>query len=104
MEAPNILKEKRNIIIEVIILCIFLGAMYYGYTLISEQSPTTNVSVNKQLFGPNITLLMKAVEEDKLVLNNISFMDSELVRQLKDFSEIITPNPTHGRDNPFAPK
>lgn len=103
MQVPNALTEKKNIIIEVAVLCVFLGAMFYGYTLISEKSIVTTVSANQQLFGPNLTLLLKAVNEDHIVLNNISFMDGEIARQLKDFSEVISPNPKHGRANPFIP-
>lgn len=102
MQAPNILTEKKSIIIEVVVLCIFLGAMYYGYTIISEKPTTTITATNKQLFGPNLTLLMKAVNEEHLILNDVSFMNGELVRQLKDFSEVISPNPTHGRNDPFS--
>lgn len=103
MQVSNILTEKKSIIIEVVVLCVFLGVMYYGYTIISEKPTTTITSANKQLFGPNLTLLMKAVNEEHLVLNDLSFMDGEVVRQLKDFSEVILPNPTHGRDDPFSP-
>lgn len=101
---PPALTEKRNIIIEVIILCVFLGAMYYGFTLISEKSTTTKISANQKLFGPNLTLLIKAVNEDRIMLNDISFMKGELTRQLIDFSEKIEPVSKYGRDNPFAPK
>lgn len=103
MQVPTIFAEKRNLIIEVVVICLFLGAMYYGYTLFSEQSPTTTTSANQQLFGPNLTILLKAVNEDHLVLKDVSFMNTELVRQLQDFSEVISPNPTRGRDDPFVP-
>lgn len=90
-------------IIEGVILVLFLGALYYGYTLFGEQSPTTTMTNNQQLFGPNLTLLLKAVNEEHLVLKDVSFMNTELVRQLQDFSEIIAPNETRGRDDPFVP-
>ena len=103
MQLPNALTEKKNIIIEVVILCVVLGAMYFGYTLIGEKSPTTAATTNTQLFGPNLTLLLKAVNQDNLSLKDVSFMNSELVSQLQDFSEVILPNETRGRDNPFVP-
>ena len=103
MQVPNVVTEKKNIIVEIVVLCAFLGAMYYAYSLMSEQSPVTTVSANQQLFGPNLTLLLKAVNDDHIVLNNLSFMDGEVVRQLQDFSEVILPNPKHGRPNPFIP-
>ncbi len=103
MQVPTIFAEKRNMIIEIVVLCLFLGAMYYGYTIFSEKSPTTTASTNEQLFGPNLTILLKAVNQDNLVLKDVSFMNSELVRQLQDFSEIITQNATRGREDPFIP-
>ncbi|MEI6810578.1 MAG: hypothetical protein WCK60_00835 [Candidatus Nomurabacteria bacterium] len=103
MKVQNILTEKKSILIEVLVLCIFLGAMYYVYTIMSEKPPTTTASTKKLLLGPNLTLLMKAVNEEHLILNDTSFMNGEVVRQLQDFSEIILPNPTHGRDDPFFP-
>lgn len=103
MQVPNILTEKKSILIEVIILCVFLGALFYGYTLISEKSPITTVSTTQPLFGPNMTLLLKALNEDHIVLNNRSFMTGQIARQLEDFSEVILPSIKRGRDNPFSP-
>ena len=102
MQALANLKEKKNLIVEVIILCLFLGGMYYAYTLVSEQSPTTTAASSEQLFGPNLTLLIKAVNQDHVVLKDISFLNSELVRQLQDFSEEIK-HTSVGRDDPFVP-
>lgn len=103
MQVPTIFTEKRNLIIEIVVICLFLGGMYYGYTFFREQSPTTTNTTNNNLFGPNLTLLLKAVNEEHLVLKDVSFMNTELVRQLQDFSEVISPNPTRGRDDPFVP-
>lgn len=103
MQVQTIFKEKKNLIVEVLALFALIGALYYGYTIFSEQSPTTTSTSNQELFGPNLTLLLKAVNEDHLVLKDVSFMNSELVRQLQDFSETIGPNPTRGRDDPFIP-
>lgn len=104
MQTSTPLSDKKNIIIEVVVLCMFLGAMYYGYTVISEQSPVTTTSSDQALFGPNLTLLIKAVEEDHIVLSNPPSMSSELPGQLKDFSEEIPKVSKYGRDNPFIPK
>lgn len=103
MQLPNVFIGKKGLIIEMVILCVFLGVMYYGYVTFAEQSPTTVTNTNEQLFGPNLTLLMKAVNQDHLSLRDVSFMNSELVRQLHDFSETISPNATRGRDDPFVP-
>lgn len=103
MQVTNILTEKKNIILEVVVLCIFLGALFYGYTLISEKTPITTTSTTQPLFGPNMTLLFKAINEDNIVLNNRSFMTGQVARQLQDFSEVILPSVKRGRDNPFFP-
>ncbi|MCX6756741.1 MAG: hypothetical protein NTW35_01115 [Candidatus Nomurabacteria bacterium] len=103
MQVTNFLSEKKSIIIEITILCVFLGALYYGYTLISEQTPVTTENTSQQLYGPNFTMLFKVINEDRVVLGPLSFMDSSIARQLEDFSEVISPNPVRGRENPFAP-
>lgn len=104
MQAPSMFSEKRNMIIELVVLVAFLGALYYGYTVLSTQSPTVTSSGNQALLGPNLTLLTKAVNEDHLSFSDFSFMNTELVRQLQDFSEVIGPNASRGRDDPFVPR
>lgn len=102
MQIPSNLKEKKNVIVEVIIICVFLGGMYYAYSVVSEQSPTITAASSEQLFGPNLTILIKAVNQEHLVLKDTSFMNSELVRQLHDYSESIK-HASVGRDDPFVP-
>jgi hypothetical protein len=100
----SFLIQKKTVIIEVAILIAFLGGMYYLYTAFSEGSTTTSTaSVNEQLLGQNFVLFLKAVNQDRLSFKDINFMDSELVRQLRDFSETIGINETRGRVDPFVP-
>lgn len=103
MQVPPILSEKKSILIETAILCVFLGGMYYAYTLFSEQDPVTTPAINQQLLGQNFTLFLKATSEEQFALNKTAFLNTELVRRLKDFSETISPNDTRGRLEPFLP-
>jgi flagellar basal body-associated protein FliL len=100
----SFLIQKKTVIIEVAILIFFLGGMYYLYTMFSEGSATTSTpSVNEQLLGQNFVLFLKAVNQDRLSFKDITFMDSKLVRELRDFSETIGINDTRGRVDPFVP-
>lgn len=103
MQPSSLFANKKSMIIEIVVVCIVLAGMYYGYTLFSTESPTTTVSANTNLLGPNLTLLIKAVNEDHLVLQNTSFLDTELVRRLEDFSENIGSTTSRGRSDPFVP-
>jgi hypothetical protein len=103
MQLPTIFSEKKSIIIEVIILCVFLGGMYYVYTSFTEQDPTTTSAINEQLLGQNFTIFLKAVTKEQFALDKTAFLNSELVNQLQDFSETISPNTSRGRLDPFRP-
>lgn len=100
----SFLIQKKTVIIEVAILVLFLGGMYYLYTTFSQGEATvSSPSANEQLLGQNFILFLKAVNQDRLSFKDISFMDSGLVQQLRDFSETIGVNDTRGRVDPFVP-
>ena len=104
MQLPSFFVQKKTLIIEMAVLVIFLGGMYYLYTIFSEQSSvTTQTQGSEQLLGQNITLFLKAVRQDKLSFDTSSFMSQPLIEQLQDFSETIVPASSRGRDDPFAP-
>lgn len=106
MQVKAILSQKNSIAIEVGVLIIFLVGMYYLYTLFSQSDPVTTTStssINQRLIGENLGLFLKAVNQDRFSLKDTSFLDSSLVRQLQDFSEVISPNATRGRIDPFTP-
>ena len=106
MKLPLIFTQKKTVIIEVVVLAIFLSGIYYLYTTIGEQSPTTTVPANQQIVMQyqNLTLFLKTVDQGKISFEGASFMNSSsLVKQLQDFSETILPTVKRGRDNPFAP-
>lgn len=95
---------KKTLIMEVAALAIFLGGMYYLYTIFSVGSSTTTPSqMNEQLLGQNFVLFLKAVNEDKISFSGVNFMDSPLVKQLRDYSQTITINESRGRVDPFTP-
>ena len=96
--------QKKTVIIEGLVLVLFLAGMYYLYTTFSEDTATVSTaSVNEQLLGQNFVLFLKAVNQDRLSFREVSFMDSDLVRQLRDYSETIGVNETRGRVDPFVP-
>jgi hypothetical protein len=96
--------QKKTVLIEAVVLILFLGGMYYLYTIFSQGESTTTVSqVNEQLLGQNFTLFLKAVNEDKISFGGINFMDTALVQQLRDYSQVIDINDSRGRVDPFTP-
>jgi ABC-type maltose transport system permease subunit len=105
MQLPPIFAQKKNILIEVAVLIVFLGILYYVYTAFSQdQTTTTTTTINQQLLGQNFVLLLKAVNQDKLSLQDIPvIMNSKLVPQLQDFSEVIPRTTVRGRLDPFVP-
>lgn len=97
-------EQKKTLLVEIVILVAFLSGMYYLYTVFTQDQPTVSTaSVNEQLLGQNFVLFLKAVNQDRISFRDMNFMDSDLVRQLRDYSETIGENPTRGRVDPFVP-
>ena len=104
MQVPNSLTDKKTILIEILILAAVLGAGYYGYvTLFNSENVTKQVTVNEELLGGNFIEFIKVTKKDKISFSDRGFLDSVYVTQLQDFSEIISPNATRGRLDPFLP-
>lgn len=104
MQIPQIFVQKKTIMIEIAVLIVVLALGYYLYSIMSEDSASvTETQMSEQLLGKNLTLFLKSKNQDKLSFKDISFMDTELVKQLKDFTETILPNSSRGRLDPFAP-
>lgn len=96
--------QKKTVIIEAAVLILFLFGIYYVYTSFSEGSTSVSeTKINEQLLGQNFVLFLKVVNQDRISFTDANFMDSALVRQLRDFSETISTNDTRGRVDPFVP-
>lgn len=96
--------QKKTVIIEAIVLVLFLGGMYYLYVTFTEQVPVVSTeTMNEELLGQDFVLFLKAVNQDRLSFREMSFMNSALVGQLRDYSEMIGINETRGRTDPFVP-
>ena len=96
--------QKKTIIIEVFILVIFLFGIFYLYTIMKEGGTTTvQSSASDHLLGPNLTMFVNAVNQEKISFRDADFMDSDIVQRLRDFSEIILPTESRGRADPFVP-
>ncbi|MFA6608435.1 MAG: hypothetical protein WCT07_00805 [Candidatus Paceibacterota bacterium] len=104
MQVPTFFLQKKTLITEIVVLVLFLGGIYYLYTAFSEPtSTTTQNSINQQLLGTNFIVFLKAVNQDKLSFKESSLMNSQLVKQLQDFSVTIGPTDSRGRLDPFIP-
>lgn len=104
MQLPKLFVEKKTIIIEMVVLVMFLCGMYYVYTLFSvDEEVTTQVKINEQLLGQNLTLFLKALNQDRISFDTSSFITNPLIGELQDFSETILPASTRGRSDPFMP-
>jgi len=96
--------QKKNIIIEVVVLVMFLGLIYYAYNMVVKQETEISRStVNEQLLGQNFIMFLKVVNQEGLSFKDISILQGELVNNLEDFREEINESSSRGRDNPFAP-
>lgn len=96
--------QKKTLIIEVAILILFLGGIYYLYTVMKEGGVVTSQgSASDHLLGPNMTLFIKAVGQDNISFAGAESMQSDLVQRLRDFSEVISLTESRGRADPFVP-
>lgn len=96
--------QKKTVIIEAVVLILFLAGMYYVYTSFSQDETTTvDSQVNEQLLGQNFVMFLKVVNQDRISFRDVGFLDSSLVQQLRDFSEVIGINESRGRADPFSP-
>jgi hypothetical protein len=98
----SFLIQKKKLIIEILVLVVFLGGMYYLYTMFTAPQEVVETKMNEQLLGQNFVLFLKVINQDRLSFRN-DFMKASLVSQLRDFSETITENPSRGRADPFVP-
>lgn len=104
MQLSSLVPKKKTVFVEIMILAVFLGGMYYVYTQFSSPAITTVQSATVQPFmGANSTLLLNAIHQDKIDFKSVSFMDSDLVQELQDFSETISTSTYRGRLDPFTP-
>jgi hypothetical protein len=96
--------QKKTLILEILILVLFLGGIYYLYTIMREGgSVTVQGEVSEQLLGQNFVLFLKIVNQDKISFREADFLNSDLVQRLRDFSETILPTDSRGRADPFVP-
>lgn len=87
-----------------VVLVAFLSGVFYLYTIMSEGEATTTQSEGSQgLLGQNFMLLSKAINQDKVSFREVDFMNADLVKRLRDFSETILPTDVRGRADPFVP-
>ena len=103
MEALTTTTKNKKIIIEVLILVAVLGGLYYLYTVFSQEEQTATAQANPALLGPNFINFINITTKDKILFKNKTFLKQPLVEMLVDYSEIISPNATRGRLDPFVP-
>lgn len=100
----SFLVQKKTLIIEVAVLVVFLMGIYYLYTSFSQaETSVSQPQINEQLLGQNFVLFLKVINQDRISFQDTTFMQSELIMKLRDFSEVIGENETRGRVDPFVP-
>lgn len=100
---PSFFVQKKRILIEAAVLIAFLYGCYYLYTSFSQDSTVSTAPPNEQLLGQNFVMFLKVVNKDRISFKDVSFLDSDLVKQLRNFSETISINDSRGRVDPFVP-
>lgn len=105
-QAPNASSKGKSIIfIEILVLVLFLGGAYYLYTQFSspsaEVSSVESDTAGQSLLGPKTLSFQKTSNQERLNFKLSS--ESELMKQLEDFSENIPTSAPEGRSNPFMP-
>lgn len=104
MDINKLINEKKTLIIEILIVIGVIVGGYFGYTSFFGNEPTvTTQMLDQSLLGANFIQYIQATNNSKITFKNRTFLTSEYVRQLQDFSEIISPNATRGRLDPFLP-
>jgi hypothetical protein len=105
MQAPSFFTQHKMLITEIAVAVALLVIGYYGVSLLTntETTSTTEGAINQQLLGQNFVIFLQAVNQDKVNISNTTFLDSQLVRNMQDFSEVIGETSARGRADPFLP-
>lgn len=103
MDITKLINEKKTLIIEILIFIGVLVGGYYGYTSFFKEDSVTTVTIDQSLLGSNFIQFMQATKDSKISFKDRTFLSGNYVKQLQDFSEIISPNATRGRLDPFLP-
>ncbi len=104
MTTPSISPKQKTIIIEVFILiAVFAGGYYLYDRFILGETTTISVTGGDKLLSANFISFINVTSREKISFKDVSFMSSPLVEMLDDYSEVISPNATRGRLDPFLP-
>jgi len=81
------------------VLIFILVILYFLYNLFSDSGLSANPNniLKNTKLGTSIELINK--ENISFNQNAVNYFNNNL----KDFSKIITPSPSRGRENPFVP-
>lgn len=97
--------DNKKIISNLGAFVIFVGACYLVFTFINQRDATI-VSLDQEantIIRPEIVAYLQSVDIQRSFLKDKSIMNSEFVKNMKDFSEIIDTLYPKGRNNPFLP-
>jgi hypothetical protein len=104
MDLNLFIKEKKTIIIEVLLLVAVVVGCYFGYTyFFKQQESDVSVEINPAILGKNFVTFLNASRSGAIDLKDQQFLRSTYVSKLKDYSEVILPAPKRGRMDPFVP-
>jgi hypothetical protein len=105
MQVPQSLQQHKGLLITLlgVILVAVLGLYLVNIYTAADSVTTTEASVNQSLLGQEFTLLLSAVSKEGISFRDTSFANSYYLRNAEDYTQIIVPSASRGRDNPFAP-
>lgn len=103
MNILTILQERKILIIEVLVVIAVLYGCYYGYTALFASNTTASVGLNEKSLGSNTLTFISKTRTANYAFKDKTFLSTPYVQKLRDYTEIILPNQTRGREDPFIP-
>jgi hypothetical protein len=101
---PENLLAHKNIIIGVIVAIVALGGG--GYFVYTKLFPAADPAapINQAILSGDIVAFMNAKDKIKISSSTDAvFLKSGFYPLLVDHTEVVNPNPTRGRPDPFIP-
>ncbi len=111
MQLPNItlppFLEKHKFILSGLTgaIVLALAGVYIVIMFTSDGGAVVKTNQNQSLLGevsPSFIVFLQAMNSEKLSLKDQSFIDSYLVRNSHDYTQIINPSLSRGRLDPFS--
>lgn len=103
MQILETLKQKRTLVVEIIVGLLILAGSYYFVTGLQPINITDiQMSQPEQNLSPKFLLFLDATKKNNINLDLGDLFQKKFVQDLHDFSVTINREPTRGRDDPFT--